>query len=188
MKKIPVAFGIASILLLSSGLVVAAQGQRTRNPNAAPELTGGPWINTEDGEPVTFESRKGKPTLVAFWTFACSNCQANIPAYARLLAKYRDKGVELVSVHTPELNIERDPEELKEHIDRFKIDYPVLIDNDNANWNRWWLQYWPTLFVVDGDGIVIKRWEGELNWKGANGEAQIAGILDRLLAKAPATH
>ncbi|RYG38446.1 redoxin domain-containing protein [bacterium] len=186
-SPVPVGIGLTSMLLLASAFVFAVQEPRAKkpNPDQAPELTGGLWLNTEDGKPITFESRRGKPTLVAFWTFACSNCQANIAPYARLLAKYRPKGVEMISVHTPELDIERNPEEVKRHLDKFKIDYPVLIDNDHANWNRWKLKWWPTLYVLDGQGVVIHRWEGELNWNGAKGEVEVARLLDRLLDEKP---
>jgi thiol-disulfide isomerase/thioredoxin len=180
---------LATVVLTSLGLATAfafaKQGAPAKkpNPDQAPLFAEGQWLNTKDGKPVTLESRKGKPTLVAFWTFACSNCQANIPAYERLLAKYRPKGVEMVSVHTPELRIERDVEEVKKHVEKYKIDYPVLIDNANANWDRWKVSMWPTLYVVDGDGVVKYHWRGELNWRGAGGEAKIGQILDGLLAK-----
>jgi thiol-disulfide isomerase/thioredoxin len=153
------------------------------NPDQAPPFAEGKWLNTKDGKAITLESRRGKPTLVAFWTFACSNCQANLPAYQRLLAKYRPKGVEMIAIHTPELKIERDVAEVERHLAKFKIDYPVLIDNDFANWKRWRVQVWPTLYVIDGDGIARYHWVGELNWKGAGGEAKIGQILDDLLAK-----
>lgn len=170
-------------LVAATAIAFGRQGTPAKqpNPDQAPLFAEGPWLNTKDGKPVTLESRKGKPTLVAFWTFACSNCHANIPAYERLLAKYRPKGVEMISIHTPELQVERDLEQVKKHIAKFKIDYPVLVDNDNANWNRWRVRVWPTVYVVDGDGIVKYHWVGELNWKGAGGEAKIGQILDRLL-------
>jgi len=151
--------------------------------NKAPALVGGPWLNTKDGKPVTIESRKGKPTLVAFWTFACENCQNNLKPYERILALYRKKGVELISVHTPELKIEREQAEVQKHIAKYKIDYPVLVDNDGANWNRWQLSVWPTLFVLDKQGRVRYQWKGELNWQNGGGEAKIEQVLDALLAE-----
>lgn len=169
-----------ALVLASLGLgqiKMAPPLERDRAPGFAP----GPWINTKEGKPISLDSRKGKPTLVAFWTFACSNCQNNFAPYARLLAKYRAKGVEMISIHTPELKIERNEEEVRAHVQRFKIDYPVLIDNDDQNWKRWKVDVWPTLFVVDGNGIVRYHWVGELNWRGAGGEAKIAQVLDALL-------
>lgn len=175
-----------ALLVPLAAAAAFALAQETAPPkphrDQAPLFAEGQWLNTKDGKPVTLASRKGKPTLVAFWTFACSNCKANIPAYARLLAKYRPQGVEMVSIHTPEIRIERDVEQVKKHVEKYKIDYPVLIDNDNANWNRWQVRVWPTLFVVDGDGVVKYHWVGELDWRRAGGEAKIGRILDGLLA------
>ena len=174
----------ALALALASVLGVAAYQApvRKRAANAAPELVGGPWINTKGGAAAPLAARAGKPTLVAFWTFGCSNCQANIAPYGRLLARYRPKGVEMISVHTPEMRVERDVEEVKRHVGKFAIDYPVVVDGKGLNWDRWGVRYWPTLFLLDGEGRVVRRWEGELNWQGANGEGMVAAALDTLLA------
>lgn len=176
------ALGVATAVGLTFGQRPAVR----RDPRAAPDLYGGPWLNTKGGEPTTLASREGKPTLVAFWTFACSNCQANLKPYARILTKYRPKGVELLSVHTPEMRIERDVAEVRKHVERYGIDYPVLVDGDSVNWNLWGVRYWPTLFVLDGKGRVVRRWEGELNWQGAHGEEEVGRTLDALLAGRPA--
>jgi peroxiredoxin len=170
------------ILALTYGFASAHLGQTKRDPNQAPELVGGPWLNTKDGKPVTLESRRGKPTLVAFWTFACENCQHNFPAYARLLSKYRKSGVELISVHTPEIKMEREVKEVTKHIKEDNIDYPVLVDNDSTNWNKWHVDMWPSLYVLDSNGIVRYHWFGELNWQGSGGEKKIGEVLDGLIA------
>jgi thiol-disulfide isomerase/thioredoxin len=185
MKNTIITSIVLAVLLPVVGIALTQQSSSPTppNPDQAPLFAEGQWLNVKDGKPVTLESRKGKPTLVAFWTFACSNCHANLPVYRRLLEKYRAKGVEMISIHTPELKIEHDLGEVKKHIEKFKIDYPVLIDNENKNWNRWKVNVWPTLFVVDGKGIVRYHWKGELNWRGAGGEAKIGEILDELLAK-----
>lgn len=146
----------------------------------APEFLGAQWDNVV-GTPPTLAARRGKPTLVAFWTFGCYNCRNNFPSYKRLYAKYKPLGVELVAIHTPETPGERSPKAVADHVRKAMIDYPVLLDGDSQNWNRWGVQFWPTLFVVDGAGRVRGKWEGELQYNGANGEAQVAATLDRLL-------
>ena len=175
---------IVSIAALTSAFALSRQqsSPSKRDPNQAPELVGGPWLNTKEGKPVTLESRRGKPTLVAFWTFACENCQHNFPAYARLLKQYRSKGVELISIHTPEMKVEREVDQVAKHIGEDGIDYPVLVDNSGTNWKNWKVNMWPSLYVVDGNGIVRYHWFGELNWQDAGGEAKIAEVLDGLLA------
>jgi peroxiredoxin len=172
----------SAICVLAAMLVTAAVPQVPANQApAAPEFAEGKWLNVQEGKPVTLASRRGKPTLVAFWTFACSNCHANFAPYERLLKTFRPKGVELLSIHTPELRVERDIEEVKKEVSKRKIDYPVLIDNDFANWKRWNNTMWPSLYVLDGEGRIRYRWIGELNWNGQKGEANVASVLNILL-------
>ena len=99
------------------------------------------------------------------------------------MKKYREKGVELISVHTLEMTTERNVDEVARHVAVNQIDYPVLIDNDSANWKKWRVSMWPSLYVVDGKGIVRYHWFGELNWQGAGGEKKIAEVLDEILAE-----
>ncbi len=185
MKQKLLTLAVGSILVLATayGIASARSLQTKKDPNQAPELTGGPWINTTDGKPMSLESRRGKPTLVAFWTFACENCQHNFAAYQRLLKKYRAHGVEMISVHTPEMKIEREVDEVAKHVKEDNIDYPVLVDNDSANWKRWHVNMWPSLYILDRNGIVRYHWFGELNWQGTGGEKKTAEVLDELLAE-----
>jgi len=182
MKKLLLALPLLALIPLVSISLAPAQNPAARK--VVPEFVGGPWLNTKDGAPITLKSRAGKPTLVAFWTFACENCQANLKPYARSLAKYRPKGVELIAIHTPELKIEHDLDEVKKHIKKFGIDYPVLVDADGVNWTRWKANVWPTLAVIDGTGHLVRYWEGELNWQGKPGEAEVSQTLDALLSTA----
>jgi peptide-methionine (R)-S-oxide reductase len=152
----------------------------------APELTGGAWLNTPDKKPITLASRRGKVTIVEFWTFGCSNCQANLPSYARWQKKFADKDVTIIGVHTPETAYESDPKNVARRVKELGITYPVLLDADNENWNRWHQQYWPTVYLVDKAGRIRRHWEGELNWNGAGGEANLSTVVEQLL-KEPAS-
>jgi len=145
----------------------------------APELVGSAnqWLNT-DGRALSLASRKGKVTIVEFWTFECSNCRANLPAYSQWAEKYRGRGVEVIGVHTPELPEERNPKNVARFARERGISYPILIDGQGANWNRWKQQYWPTVYVVDGDGQVAFKWEGEL---GSDGGAQVEHAVNAAL-------
>ena len=153
----------------------------------APELVGGPWLNTPDNQPITLASRRGKVTIVEFWTFACSNCRANLGAYAKWNEQFKDQGVEIIGVHTPELSQERDPKNVAKAVKDLGITYPVLLDNQNRNWSNWNQQYWPTIYVVDKAGNVRSKWEGELESGGAGGTAKITALVQKLIAEpAPA--
>jgi len=157
-----------------------------RSERSAPELVGGAnqWLNT-DGRALSLASRHGKVTIVEFWTFECSNCRANLPAYANWASKWRGRGVEVIGVHTPELAEERNPKNVARFIREKNISYPVLIDGEGTNWNRWSQQYWPTIYVVDGAGHIAFKYEGEL---GSDGGPQVERAVNLALesAQAPA--
>ena len=80
------------------------------------------------------------------------------------------------------MKVEREVDQVAKHIGEDGIDYPVLVDNSGTNWKNWKVNMWPSLYVVDGNGIVRYHWFGELNWQDAGGEAKIAEVLDGLLA------
>jgi len=171
------------------GMTMAAVGRQDEygalEGRIAPELRGDTWLNTEPDQKLSLEDRKGKVTLVAFWTFGCSNCQANLPGYARLYKRFKPKDVELIAIHTPETEEEHKLEAVKEHVKEFGIDYPVLIDNDGKNWFRWNQKYWPSLYVLDGEGRIRFRWIGELDYQHAGGEAKVVRAIEQLLRQKP---
>jgi peptide-methionine (R)-S-oxide reductase len=158
-----------------------AASQNTNSAPRAPELIKGQWLNTPGNKPITLADRRGKVTIVQFWTFGCSNCLANLPAYARWNKKFAAQDVAIIGIHTPESDHERDPKNVARRVRELGISYPVLIDNDHQNWNTWKQRYWPTVYVIDKAGRVRSKWEGELNWKNAGGEAKIANTVEYLL-------
>ena len=134
-------------LLLSTALLSLAEFHAP-----APELVGSQWINTPGGKPITLASRLGKVTVVEFWTFACINCRHNLPSYARWHTQFAAKDVAIIGIHTPETDAERDPATVARHVQELGIQYPVLLDNDYKNWDRWRQQYWPVVYVIDKRG------------------------------------
>ena len=159
----------------------AAGDQPIRMNGAAPELTGDAWLNTPNQAPITLASRLGKVTIVHFWTFGCINCRHNLPSYARWHKQFADKDVLLIGVHTPEFSTERVPANVARQVRQLGIEYPVLLDPDYANWNRWHQQFWPAVYLIDKQSRVRYRWEGELNYRDAGGEARIAHLVEQLL-------
>ena len=164
-------------ILLATLYIASTAAQAVK----APEFVGNKWLNTPDGKPVTLASRAGKVTLVHFWAFACSNCHANMPAYQRLLTKFKDRGVEMIGIHTPEIDQEKKDENLLAAVKKWAVKYPMLIDSDGQNWNNWKQDVWPTLYVIDQEGSVAYYWVGELAYKGARGEQEVANVVERLL-------
>lgn len=162
------------------GVLLPANAQE-RDDKPAQELVGGPWLNTRQGAPVTLASRRGKVTVVHFWTYGCINCRHNLPAYARLQKKFAAQNVQIIGVHTPETRGEKATVNVARAIKQHDISYPVLVDGNSANWNRWGQKYWPTVYLIDKQGHVRQHWEGELGYNGADGEAQLSHSIEKLL-------
>ncbi|MEP6691639.1 MAG: cytochrome c biogenesis protein/redoxin [Gemmatimonadaceae bacterium] len=126
---------------------------------AFPDFTGGSaWINSA---PLTPDALKGKVVVVWFWTFQCYNCLNALPHIKALEAKYRDKGLVVVGIHTPELPRERVESNVRNAVKDLGIVFPVVIDDKYAIWNRWNNQYWPAAYYVDKTGRVRFHHFGE---------------------------
>jgi thiol-disulfide isomerase/thioredoxin len=129
---------------------------------AAPELASGNWINSE---PLTIKSLRGRVVLVEFWTFGCYNCRNTLPAVKDWDARYREKGLTVVGVHSPEYDEEKDVATVRREVAELGINFPVVTDNDYATWRAYDVRAWPTIFVLDKAGRI--RWthvgEGKYN-------------------------
>lgn len=125
----------------------------------APELIlGGQWFNSE---PFILEQQRGKVVLVDFWTYSCINCQRTIPYLKSWWEKYKDKGLVIVGVHSPEFEFEKDPKNVMEAITDFGISYPVMQDNAFATWQAYNNRYWPAKYILDKDGFIRYTHFGE---------------------------
>ncbi len=87
----------------------------------------------------------------------------------------------MIGVHTPETGEEKITANVIQHVKKLGITYPILIDANGVNWNRWGQQYWPTVYLIDKRGHVRYRWEGELEYEHAGGEAIMAQHIEELL-------
>lgn len=136
----------------------------------APEfIPGGEWLNLPAGkagtEPLTMAGLRGKVVLVDFWTYTCINCIRTLPYLKDWHAKYKDKGLVIVGVHTPEFEFEKNVENVKKAIADFGLEYPVVQDNDYATWQAYANRYWPAKYLVDKNGKIryTHFGEGEYN-------------------------
>ena len=140
---------------LTSGGQMIPSRSMTKETSAptAPEISSGLWINSE---PLTLKGLHGRVVLIEFWTFACYNCRNTLPSLKKWDAQYRDKGLTIVGVHTPELDFERDIDQLRREVAGLGINYPVVTDQDYSTWKAYGVEAWPTLFLLDKQGRV--RW------------------------------
>ena len=127
---------------------------------SSPELVqaGGRWFNSD---PLTLKSLRGRVVLVDFWTYTCINCIRTLPYVKEWDRKYRDDGLTVIGVHTPEFPFERDPGNVADAIEQNGIRYPVKQDNEYGTWDAFGNQYWPAKYLIDASGHVRYTHFGE---------------------------
>ena len=116
------------------------------------------WLNSP---PLTREQLRGKVVLVDFWTYSCINCIRTIPYVRAWAERYKDKGLVVIGVHTPEFAFERDPANVRKAVAEFGISYPVAVDNDWKIWRAFDNRYWPAHYLADAQGRIRYHHFGE---------------------------
>lgn len=134
---------------------------KTKKFTLAPEISSPDgFVNTE-GKPITLKELRGKVILLDIWTYSCINCQRTLPYINDWYAKYKDQGLEIVGLHTPEFAFEHIQKNVEEATKRFNIKYPVVLDNDYSTWNAYGNRYWPHKYLIDIDGYIVYDHIGE---------------------------
>jgi cytochrome c biogenesis protein CcdA/thiol-disulfide isomerase/thioredoxin len=127
-----------------------------------PELSGAVgWLNSP---PLTTKSLRGKVVVIDFWTYSCINCLRALPYVEGWSAKYKDAGLVVIGVHTPEFAFEKERSNVEKAVRDLKITYPVAIDSDYKIWEAFNNQYWPAHYFIDGKGRIRAHHFGEGNY------------------------
>ncbi|HZF20189.1 MAG TPA: thioredoxin family protein [Burkholderiales bacterium] len=116
------------------------------------------WLNTR---PLTGDDLRGKVVLVEFWTYTCINWLRTMPYVRAWSEKYKDRGLVVIGVHTPEFPFEHDPSNVRRAVKEMQIAFPVAIDNDYAVWKAFRNQAWPALYFIDAKGRIRHHHDGE---------------------------
>lgn len=158
-------------------LAGACAGGASAAPATAPEFAGiKQWLNSE---PLTMRQLRGKVVLVDFWTYDCINCINTLPHVVKWHDKYKDKGLVVVGVHTPEYAFERKTDNVRAALKRFDIRFPVAQDNGYETWNAYGNRYWPAFYLINKKGQVIYTHFGEGRYE------QTEAKIQQLLAENP---
>jgi thiol-disulfide isomerase/thioredoxin len=157
--------------MATPALTVRAEGR-------LPALDGATgWLNSE---PLTPERLRGRVVLVDFWTYTCINWLRTLPYIRAWAEKYRDQGLVVLGVHTPEFSFERDADHVRRAVESMGITYPVALDSDYAVWEAFANHYWPALYFVDATGRIRHHRFGEGDFM------QSELVIRQLLAEAGA--
>jgi thiol-disulfide isomerase/thioredoxin len=133
------------------------------------------WLNSP---PLSAADLRGRVVLVNFWTYTCINWLRTLPYIRAWSQRYRDHGLSVVGVHSPEFAFERDEHNVRAAVQRFGIDYPVALDPDHTVWRSFGNQYWPAVYLIDGSGRFRHHQFGEGEY------AQSEMVIQRLLTEA----
>jgi thiol-disulfide isomerase/thioredoxin len=178
--------GIAAVALAAAGLgagCAKAQSSPTQPPAALPTEGNLPsfgtteWLNSAA---LTGADLRGKVVLVQFWTYTCINWLRTLPYVRGWAEKYKDQGLVVIGVHTPEFSFEHNIDNVRQAARDMQLKYPIAIDNDYTIWRAFKNQYWPALYFIDARGQVRQHQFGEGEYE----RSELA--VQRLLAEAGA--
>jgi cytochrome c biogenesis protein CcdA/thiol-disulfide isomerase/thioredoxin len=155
-------------------MMMSAGGNASAVPVTLPDLSGATaWINSP---PLTAESLRGKVVVVDFWTYSCINCLRSLPTIQAWYDKYKDSGLVVLGVHTPEFPFEKDETNVRKAVRELGIVYPVAMDNDYRIWRGFNNRYWPAHYFIDAAGHVRYHHFGEGRYD--ESEAWIRSLLE----------
>ncbi len=146
----------------------------------APEFThtdADSWIGSN---PLSWHDLKGKVVLLDIWTFDCWNCYRSFPWLNDLEKRYGGQGLQIIGIHAPEFSHEKERRHIEAKMTEFKLNHPVMIDNDFSYWKALGNHYWPTFYLVDKKGEIRFVHIGETR-KGSDGANKLESTLKTLL-------
>lgn len=116
------------------------------------------WLNSE---PLAPKKLRGKVVAIDFWTYTCINWLRTLPYVRAWAEKYKDHGLTVIGVHTPEFPFEKDPDNVRRAVKDMRVEFPVALDPDSGVWNAFDNQYWPALYFIDAMGQIRHHQFGE---------------------------
>ena len=134
------------------------------------------WLQSEV---ASLEELRGRVVIVEFWTFGCYNCKNRLPYTQEIYAKYRDQGLEIVGIHSPEFKYEEDVDNIKDAMVELGVTWPVVLDTRRRTfweWQRGGTAYWPRTYVLDREGRVRFDHIGEGKYREL--EQTVAALLN----------
>ena len=169
MSRLSISFFLA-LVATGAGLLVESSGRATAQspnplqlaasrPSPAPAWTNTSWLNADHS--LTLAELRGHVVLLNFWVFTCYNCTNTVPSLVDFDRKYRNQGLTIIGIHTPEFPPwagEHDRSNVARALREHHIDYPNAQDNDSRTWNLYGIRFWPSFVLIDKKGNI--RYDG----------------------------
>ena len=133
------------------------------------------WLNSQ---PLTESDLQAKVVLIEFWTYSCINWRRQLPYVRAWAEKYKDDGLIVIGVHSPEFSFEKNIDNIRWAAKDMRVDYPIAVDNDHAIWRGFNNEYWPALYFADAKGKIRHQQFGEGEYQ------QSEKVIQKLLAEA----
>lgn len=163
-------------ILIAAIVVAVTPVQFTPEQDHKPSLEGATgWLNST---PLKLEELHGKVVLIDFWTYTCINWRRTMPYVRDWYSKYKDQGLVVIGVHTPEFSFEQEIRNIRNANREMNIDYPVAVDSRYAIWNSFQNHYWPALYLIDANGKIRYQKFGEGDYRET--ELKIQHLLKEL--------
>lgn len=146
-----VVVAVAAVLVAANSdpATIRSAAGASGDGSTAPALRARGWLNSR---PLSRSDLEGKVVLYDFWTYSCVNCVRTIPYVDSWHQRYRDDGLVVIGVHSPEFEFEKDHDNVRDAVDRLGVTYPVALDDEMAIWNDFENRYWPAHYIYDRDG------------------------------------
>jgi cytochrome c biogenesis protein CcdA/thiol-disulfide isomerase/thioredoxin len=199
-RRRPATDAAASGQFGGASLAAAEEGKLSDYGAAPPFLAAGPWLNSP-ASGLSLDELRGKVVLVDFWTYSCVNCVRTLPYLRSWYEAYKDKGFVIVGVHSPEFEFEKAGANVAAAVRDLGVTWPVVQDNDYAEWNAYGNRYWPAHYFIDAKGRLRYFHFGEggydaserviqalLKEAGIDTKGSVTALEPRLDAQTPETY
>ncbi len=167
--------GTAAVMMAAAefGMIGSARASKAGELSSLGIATD--WLNSQ---PLTAAGLRGKVVLIDIWTYTCINWLRTLPYVRAWAEKYKDKGLVVIGVHSPEFAFEKNIDNVRRAAKDMRVDYPIAIDSDHAIWRAFNNEYWPAVYFVDAQGHIRHHQFGEGEYE------QSEKTIQKLLADA----
>lgn len=173
---IALAIGVSALISMEKR-AVSATDQRERPAPQFTQTDAKSWINSE---PLKIEDLRDKVVLLDVWTFGCWNCYRSFPWLRDLESRYEDQGLQVIGIHTPEFDHEKNPASVRAKVREFDLHHPVMMDNDMAYWRALNNRYWPAYYLIDKSGTIRALFIGETHQGDRRAKAIESAVVELL--------